>query len=521
MKREKMKFSINMSLAVMSLVFFFSLLDAQQQNWVYLYDTPNHADDRARAITCGADGNIYAAGVSDDAAAWRYDILVVSLNPDGDTNWTYRYNGTGDGEEECCNIVYGADGNIYLTGSSSEITRNQDLIIISLTNTGIERWKYFYDGPDHDVDQGRDIVYGNDGNIYAVGYAYASYIDANIIAVSVDTAGAERWTYQYEGPDEARDRGFSIAYGLDDNIYITGETRNATTGEDWLAISLDTAGNERWVWRDNLDFSDDCISIAYGLDNNVYTAGEMLNTANGSYDFAVRSFTTSGDERWVFYHDMVGLNEYAHVVIAGHDGNVYAGGYGKDTSGYYDALIVSCDTAGVERWAYRLESVADTNDYIYSIVHGADGNIYAVGTSIPSMGYPADFKVYCVDSMGTEQWVYNYVGTHPLGDYGYDIDYGLDGNVYAAGYNSYNSMNTDFLVISLKPGVGVQEKVIRRPSTDYPSSTILTGPLLLPRDKKCKIFDITGQKINTLNPAPGIYFIEIDGKITHKVIKIR
>jgi hypothetical protein len=52
-------------------------------------------------------------------------------------------------------------------------------------------------------------------------------------------------------------------------------------------------------------------------------------------------------------------------------------------------------------------------------------------------------------------------------------------------------------------------------------STILTGPIPLPTDKPYKIFDITGRQIHTLNPAPGIYFIEVDGEIKQKVVKVR
>jgi hypothetical protein len=40
-------------------------------------------------------------------------------------------------------------------------------------------------------------------------------------------------------------------------------------------------------------------------------------------------------------------------------------------------------------------------------------------------------------------------------------------------------------------------------------------------DKSYKIFDITGRQIHTLNPAPGIYFIEVDGEIRQKVVKVR
>jgi hypothetical protein len=52
-------------------------------------------------------------------------------------------------------------------------------------------------------------------------------------------------------------------------------------------------------------------------------------------------------------------------------------------------------------------------------------------------------------------------------------------------------------------------------------ATIFVGPLSFSTEKPYKIYDITGHQIHTLNPAPGIYFIEVDGEIRQKVIKIK
>jgi hypothetical protein len=55
----------------------------------------------------------------------------------------------------------------------------------------------------------------------------------------------------------------------------------------------------------------------------------------------------------------------------------------------------------------------------------------------------------------------------------------------------------------------------------YPGATVLSGPLLLPEGKNCKVFDITGRIILPEKIKPGIYFIEVDGEITRKVVKIK
>jgi len=56
---------------------------------------------------------------------------------------------------------------------------------------------------------------------------------------------------------------------------------------------------------------------------------------------------------------------------------------------------------------------------------------------------------------------------------------------------------------------------------DISRTSIINGPLILPEGKDYMVYDITGRQIHTLNPAPGIYFIEVDGEIRQKVIKVR
>lgn len=51
--------------------------------------------------------------------------------------------------------------------------------------------------------------------------------------------------------------------------------------------------------------------------------------------------------------------------------------------------------------------------------------------------------------------------------------------------------------------------------------TILTGPLYLPDTKVCRVFNITGCEVEPDDLARGIFFIEVDGVISRKVIKIR
>ena len=55
----------------------------------------------------------------------------------------------------------------------------------------------------------------------------------------------------------------------------------------------------------------------------------------------------------------------------------------------------------------------------------------------------------------------------------------------------------------------------------YFTPSIMTGALHLPEGKNCKVFDITGSEVDINRMSRGVYFIEIDGTITDKIIKVR
>ena len=76
-------------------------------------------------------------------------------------------------------------------------------------------------------------------------------------------------------------------------------------------------------------------------------------------------------------------------------------------------------------------------------------------------------------------------------------------------------------LIKLGPETGIAENESSVTRDLALGATIVRGPLLLPLDKEYKIFDISGREVRSTNPAPGIYFIEIESDMVQKVIKVR
>ena len=70
--------------------------------------------------------------------------------------------------------------------------------------------------------------------------------------------------------------------------------------------------------------------------------------------------------------------------------------------------------------------------------------------------------------------------------------------------------------------VFIEENIISiKNEIPFYTSTLLSGPLDLPAGIEYRIYDISGRSIETNHLMPGVYFIEIEGRIRLKVVKIR
>jgi uncharacterized delta-60 repeat protein len=442
-------------------------------------------------------------------------ILILSAIAFSQTErWVYRYNGHGNLRDVANSIVYGADGNIYAAGQSFGSGTNYDFTVISLDTAGTERWVYRYNGPGNDQDEARSIVYGADGNIYAAGY---SGHDIAFTVISLTSNGDQRWVYRYDGPSAlGNDQAYSLVYGLDGNLYAAGysEGISGIPRQDFMVISLSSIGVERWVYRYNgpANNRDEAYSVAYGADDNVYAAGTSFDSA---YDFTVISVDTAGSQRWVYRYNGPGNGwDYAYSLVYGADENIYAAGWSEGIGTYTDFTVIGLYSSGLRHWVYRYDGPGDYDDWANSLIYGADGGLYAAGRSY---GSNEDFAVIGLSSTGFQRWVHNYNGPGNDFDEAYTLTYGADGNIYIAGSSAGIGTNADFTVISLNPGTGIEEEKTadRKPLTAF-NLTIstfqnqnLNYSLLVsePATVTLSLYNLQGQKVHSWqnSASQGIY----------------
>lgn len=181
--------------------------------------------------------------------------------------------------------------------------------------------------------------------------------------------------YRYTGTTDTYDWANSLVYSADGNIYSAGHF--GVVNGNFVVISLTNTGTERWVYTTT---GGEASSICFGADSNIYTSGIISDT------FAVVSLNDSGVQRWM----NKSRSGWAYSLALDNDGNCYAAG--KDgLNSYANFLIISINNTGTQRWSYVYDGYSSNEEVAYSIIYGADGNIYSSGNT--GWGNNSDFTV--------------------------------------------------------------------------------------------------------------------------------
>jgi uncharacterized delta-60 repeat protein len=482
------------------------------QEWVARYNGPGNGYDVAYAIVLDSYGNIYVTGTSTGTET-SADYATVKYDSSGVEQWVARYNYAWDA---ACAIAIDASGNIYVTGTSGGAGYQEDYATVKYNSSGVEQWVARYNGPGNGNDIAHAIAVDNAGNIYVTGESMGIGTSANYATVKYDSLGVEKWVARYDGPGYHDDIAYAIALDNAGNIYVTGGSSGLDIYRDYATVKYDPLGIEQWVARYNGAGNQNDNAYAIALDNagNIYVTGASRESDTDD-DYATVKYDSSGVEQWVArYNGPDSLSDRAHAIAVDASDNIYVTGVS-----YHDYATVKYNSSGVERWVARYNGMGNGNDEAYAIVVDNAGNIYVTGEStVPGSAF--DYTTLKYDSLGIEQWVARYDGPCNGWDAAYAIATDFYCNVYITGGSEFSYSNVDYATIKYS-STGVEEKRVTRISKSCFEATILSGHLPLPEGKKCNVFDITGRLVEPTKIVRGIYFIEIDGVVTQKVVKVR
>ncbi len=434
-------------------------------------------------------------------------LITLCFAQPPDTLWTRTYGGADN--DYAYSVQQTLDRGYIIVGETwSYGAGESDVWLIKTNSLGDILWAKTFGGTSRDGGLSVDLTI--DGGYIIVGATF-SYGAGNgdVYLIKTDSLGNVLWTRTYG--DSGWNVGYSVLQTTDDGYIITGLTERVNM--EVLLIKTDANGDTLWTKT----YGDSAYarghSVQQTLDSGYIVTGLKDSFSGSSWDVYLIKTDANGDTLWTKTYGGL-YPEIGYSVQEISDGGyIIAGGIDLYLM-YGPVYLIKTDASGDTLWTktpggfsvwYSVQETADSN---YIIV-GAEGNIIET-----------DIWLLKVNSFGDVIWTQRYGDI--LIDQGYSIQPTTDGGYIITGYTySFGAGGADVWLLKMAREPGIEEEKVDSVKGSNLGATIFTGPLLLPENKKCRVFDITGGVVTPDNVRPGIYFIEMDNRIVKKVIKVK
>jgi hypothetical protein len=253
--------------------------------WVRRYNGPISGFDRGYALAVDDSGNVYVTGDSEGAGTWD-DCITIKYNSIGDTLWVRWYNGPGSGSDQGNALAVDDSGNVYVTGYSEGAGTGIDYATIKYNSIGDTVWVRRYNGPGSGSDYGRALAVDGSGNVFVTGNSEGTGTGYDCTTIKYNSIGDTVWVRRYNGPLSGYDQGSALAVDGSGNVYVTGNSEGAGTGDDCTTIKYNSIGDTVWVRRYNgpISGSDEGDALAVDGSGNVYVTG-VSEGAGTDFDY--------------------------------------------------------------------------------------------------------------------------------------------------------------------------------------------------------------------------------------------
>jgi hypothetical protein len=359
--------------------------------WIRYFASPGSSNERASAIAIGPSGNIYITGYTMGSGSGDY--LTIKYEPDGDTVWTRRYNGIGNGYDFSNWVTVDNEENVYVTGYSRALSYQNDIATVKYDSSGTQLWVVLFDGSGNYNDEGHKVIADDYGHVYVVGMVnpYNTGTLRDYVAIKYDASGGDTvWARTYNGSADSADMARDIEVDMSGNVYVTGSSRGTGTSSDIATIKYDSTGYEEWVVRyNNPDTSGS--DGGYGLEIDgagyIYVTGQSRGLGTGT-DIVTIKYDPAGTEQWTVRYNGP-ANDYdtpsdqdgGKCMAIDQDANIYITGASRGAASMYDYIALKYDSAGTEQWVAGYNS-CDSTDYALAVAVDDSGNVYIAGRSV-------------------------------------------------------------------------------------------------------------------------------------------
>lgn len=483
------------------------------QQWVKNYNGLGDNSDNGSAIAAEASGNVYVAGYTFGNGTDR-DICVMKINPIGDTAWVKKYDGSASKADQANAIAVDASANVYITGYAKNTLTGNDYITIKYNSIGDTLWTKKYNGTGNGTDKATALFVDGAGNAYVTGYSDSDPSLAsndNYLTVKYNSAGTQLWASSYNSNINGSDRATGIVVDAIGNVFVTGKSFNGTN-YDIITVKYNSSGiQQNSVTYSGGNGDDIPNAIAIDASANIYITGQSA-TANLFDDCTTLKYNSSLTQTWVQTFNGIGnKNDRAYAIAVDGTGNVYVVGESDSiTSQFmknYDCLTIKYNSTGAQQWVKTYNGQSNTNDAAAAIALDASGNIYVTGQSengtstVPNK----DYITIKYNALGDTVWTSIYNGTGNGAD-GANAIAVVGSSVYvtggSVGINSQKDILTlKFDTMPLSIVSSKKQKIVMEIAPN-PFSNSTTISFINPSEARLfsfEMYNVHGQKMDALH----------------------
>jgi uncharacterized delta-60 repeat protein len=397
-----------------------------------------------------------------------FKILFISnvFSQSPTQQWLNRYNGDGDFSDKYNCVLTDNSGNVYLGGYTVNANQRKDYLLTKYTNSGTLSWSVTYDGSDNKDDEILAMAFGLNNQIIVTGYAKGNNTNDDIVTISYDQNGQVTWTAIYDNLLFSQDdQGNDIAVDASGNVIVAGQTDtdpSETSNDDYIIISYSSIGAQNWsAFYDGSGASKDrALKVKIGSGNSVYVTGRSANLLDD--DIVTRKYTNLGAMLWSQTFNN-GMDDRPSDLKLDALENVYICGYSNNGSND-DMLVLKYSSAGVDQWSngFIFNGVNSQDDRASSLVIDATSNVYITGKSDndPSLVQNFDYKTLKIDPSKNLLWQIDHNGTGNGEDEGTSIGLLASGDIVVTGKSDSDSnplsSNFDAITICYSSSTGSQ-----------------------------------------------------------------
>ena len=427
-------------------------------------------------------------------------FITISFAQAPDTLWTKTYGGIDD--DIAYSVQQTTDGGYIIAGLTSSVNPpDLEACLIKTNENGDSVWIRTYG-----IGRAKSVVQTTDG-----GYIWTGSMNTSLRIVKTDSLGDTLWSRIYKGGNYF-DIGEEVQQTADGRYVVVGMTSRFTGVEYEYSVFLlriDYDGDTLWTNTFGWNFAAWGYSVKQTYDAGFIIAGYQMG------DVCLIKTDANGNPQWIKSYGGGGPQEGYSVLQTADSGYICTGREGSTD----DVYLIRTNSFGDTLWTQTYGGAG--YDGGHCIRETQDSN-YIITGYLSSFGNGShDVYILKIYDTGDSLWALVYGGDSI--DIATEIEVTSDGGYMVVGATrSFGAGGYDVWLLKIAPDtLGITEEESVSEQQTCKGATIIYGPLQLPEGKICRVFDITGRVIAPDKIKPGIYFIEVDGKITKKIIKVK